>query len=310
MKRKIRKTLRERYNVNKKLEALLIPGVLEDMKYSRMDELLADSVGLNLLANTTYDLNKAITVIEILDNADVEIKKDPIDLKKYFKVDSVPVRSSWFDYEEVSPLIISEEDESEKELENALKTHPDCKLRKEKLTEQLKAMNKWVAEQKSLNNQYLFQNRKIVNFEIAQTMYDQLKISSCIYFILAKLELYSNDYFLKSLLSQCLATYSEYQKKRNASVVIGYNNSEYSENFNRVISFLNSISPKESSALSYWLIRPEQNSFRSNESYFSALLLSCYAFEKEDEYKKLRNEYNSTFQSGRLREYINNLPRY
>jgi Zn-dependent protease with chaperone function len=310
LKRKIKKTLKERYNVNKKLEALLIPGVLEDMRYSRMDELLADSVGLNLLANTSYNLNNAITVIDILEDVDEEIKKDPLDLKKYFTIAEVPMRPSWYEYEEVSALMISEEDEAETELENAFRTHPDCKLRKEKLMEQLKVMKKWVPEEKSVGNQYLLPNRKVVDFEIAQTMYDQLKISSCVYFILAKLELYPNDFYLKSLLSSCFATYSEYQKKRNSSFVIGYNNSKYSENFNRVISFLNSISPQESSALSYWMIRPEQVSFRSNESYFSALLLSSYAYEKEDEYKKLLIEYNSIFQNGRSKKYIDKLSGY
>ncbi|MBK7682548.1 MAG: hypothetical protein IPJ26_08845 [Bacteroidetes bacterium] len=99
-------------------------------------------------------------------------------------------------------------------------------------------------------------------------------------------------------------------KKKNASFVIGYNNSEYSTNYNKVITFLNSISPAESSALSYWMIRPEQLAIKGNESYLSALLLSSYAFEKEAEYKVFLSEYNSKFPEGRLKKYINKLSKY
>lgn len=310
LKRKIKKTLKEKYNVNQKLEALLIPGILEDMKYSRMDELAADSLGLVLLSNTNYNLANAIKVIDILDDIDEEIRKEPLELEKYFTCPEVPARQTWFEYEETSALMIPSDDDTKSELDDSLKTHPDCDLRKAKLMDQIKAMGRLTENTKEEVNHYLLKDKKMVDFEIAQTLYDQLRISSCIYFILSKFEDYPEDYYLKSLLSLCLSTYSEYQKKKNASFVIGYNNSEYSTNYNKVITFLNSISPAESSALSYWMIRPEQLAIKGNESYLSALLLSSYAFEKEAEYKVFLNEYNSKFPEGRLKKYINNLSKY
>jgi len=310
LKRKIKKTLKEKYNVNQKLEALLIPGILEDMKYSRMDELAADSLGLVLLSNTNYNLTNAINVLDILDDIDEEVRIEPLELEKYFTYPEIPVRSIWFEYEETSALMKSSEDDTKSELDDSLKTHPDCSLRKEKLLEQVKAMGRLTEIKKEELNRYLLKDKKMVDFEIAQTLYDQLRISSCIYFILAKIEDYPEDYYLKSLLSLCLSTYSEFQKKKNASFVIGYNNSEYSANYNKIISFLNTISPAESSALSYWMIRPEQSTIKNNESYLSALLLSSYAFEKEAEFKECLNEYNSKFPDGRLKKYINKLSKY
>lgn len=301
LKKELGKTLKEEYNVKKKLIALLMPGLKKSRQYSRELELQADSLGLALLKNTSYNTAGAPNGMDVLDALDVWEDKEALNLKSFFTLPQVPARNSWFDYHGESSLGVGFEAQRDTLLDS-LKTHPDCQLRKEKLL-LLGAKN--TVDLLFLQPEADFNRMKFeADGELIQLLLDWENIDYSTLYSLFSLRKYPTNAYPRSVLALCLAFLSKEKKNLSSSRYMRYNSPDYSDNFNHLLYFLIELPPDDCAALAYWMIRPEQPELREQEVHLAALTLSAFSAGKAEEYLTLRSQYDLRFPEGRYRQFL------
>jgi Zn-dependent protease with chaperone function len=302
--RKIKSTLKEEYNVTSKLKELMLPGLLKDMAYSRYEEFAADSMGIKYLSNTDYDLSAALGVMDILDKIDSEYKNEPLDLRKFFTLPQVPVGPYWFDYKGSSSLGAFETVKDS--LEDSLKTHPDCKLRKERLQSQIE--NSSVKKQIDTDRKAFEKMVLISKCESVQYMFDTKNIGRSMFLALRMLEERPQDVYHRSMVSMCMAYFSRLKTIRMVGKCVQPPHPEFSESYNRFLYFIQELTPKESGEIAYWMINPATEELKNHEVYFSALIYAAYSSGRTEEYQALKKEYSRKFPKGRYTKVLDVLP--
>lgn len=97
-------------------------------KHSRESELEADSLGLNLLLSSHFNPVEALSCMDMLNKADEDPTYYP-NLAEIFHCDAFPFQPQWLTIEK--PKL--GKGNAPPELNDSLRTHPDCQLRKEKM---------------------------------------------------------------------------------------------------------------------------------------------------------------------------------
>jgi hypothetical protein len=115
---------RKREQVEKLVQSL----TFDSRRHSRDHENDADSVAVELMRNTRFDVNAAISTLNILDQVDKDTLLISSVLEKTFHSAEYPFRKKWLAREEglLSGHAVLKKDSV---TADSLKTHPDCKLR-------------------------------------------------------------------------------------------------------------------------------------------------------------------------------------
>jgi Zn-dependent protease with chaperone function len=109
-------------------EQTLVKGLAFDSRrHSRDHESEADSMGVELMRQTPFDLMGAMTTLALLDSIDKDAFNTESCLRQTFNSSSYPFRKKWIAREE--GLLGGHAHVQQEELEDSLKTHPDCPLR-------------------------------------------------------------------------------------------------------------------------------------------------------------------------------------
>lgn len=299
--RELKQTMKEEYNTKKKVRDLLLPGLKNKRQYSRAMELQADSLGFVYLQNTAYADEGAINVMDVLDSIDISEDRYPLNLKTYFTLEKVPSKNSWFVYDGSSSLGGGFETEKDS-LEDSLKTHPDCKVRKEKL----------MAIRKQAGGKQLFiqpeSDFKKVKFEtggeLVQQMLDWYNIDYTVLYSLFYLNDYPANSYSRAVLSLGLAFLAKEKRNLSSSKYMRNNGPDLSDNLNHVVAFLLEVSPDECGALSYWMLRPFNEDLKNSEVYLAALALSAYSNKANAEYEMYKAAYEVAFPKGRYQQFF------
>ena len=301
LEEQLKAAVKEEYNTKKKVFALLLPGLKKSRQYNREQELQADSIGMKFLSKTRYNLQGGVTVMDVLDSLDIRQETEVINLRKFFTIPQVPPGKYWFEYQGASSLGGGFEEEKDT-LADSLKTHPDCKVRKETLSR--------IINNKSGGELFLqtADSFRLMQYdsegEYIQLWLDWYYMDRSIYNALFYLEKYPSNVFPRATLALSLAFISMKQKNLQAGNYLAMPSPDYDESFNRLLQMLREINPKENGLLSYWMIRPIDEDLKKTEVYLAALVLSAYSAAKPDEYASLRAEYNTKFPEGRYLQFF------
>lgn len=126
LKDKIKDIKKNEYNTHSQALDLYKDYVYEDLRHQRDHEVEADKLGFELYANTSYAWSEALSCMDMLDTLDYPKWKGPLGIKNFFHTTSYPFKEAWLtanssftDMKDTIPFI-----------QDSIKTHPDCKLRK------------------------------------------------------------------------------------------------------------------------------------------------------------------------------------
>lgn len=104
-----------------KLKRLLRSKLYESQRHKRINEIEADSLGFELMKNAGFDVNEALTTMQILDGLNHKVERD-LDIKTLTNIDSVTIESSG--------ILRFGENANDGWLEfDSVKSHPDCEHR-------------------------------------------------------------------------------------------------------------------------------------------------------------------------------------
>src|SRR6478672_9370974 len=135
-------------------------------------------MAIELMKNTGYDLNEALTCLGMLDSVDKDKYRGKLELSKRFDFNAYHFKPSWIQSDMLA--FASVKDEKEQAEADSLKTHPDCAVRIEKLREQVKKYNKPSNRKFIVSKDEFSLLKQAFDYEIISYCFENKNISRCL----------------------------------------------------------------------------------------------------------------------------------
>lgn len=238
LRKEIKRTLKEKYEINKKLYSLLLKSTLSYTFNSRKDELQTDSLAFIKFRNTEYNAHQAPKALLVFDK-DLKVEgRSLIELENHFncqghqynfKKEPVVVRSI-FNVEDEDNIFSSTD---------TLLTHPDPGKRA-KIIEDLLNSNKVPDNETKINDRFLYV-KEAAKIQDMQAYFRNEYYDLTLFNALLMLEKYPESSYLKSIIVLSLYQMKKYMKKHEFSQVVLKLSKKNPDNFNHLLDMLFSL---------------------------------------------------------------------
>ena len=296
---KLKTIQKSQYQQGSQLDRLTKGLMFKSRRHNREFEQAADSMALELMKNTSYDLNEALSCLALLDSVDKDKYDVDIDLKKHFNFISFPFQERWLEKEDL--LMIKNENEEKERLkeEDSLKTHPDCKVRMEILREKVKKYQKDGSKKFVINEEEFLKLKNEFDFEIIEYCYLSNHVSQSLFYALEMLHVYPDHAYLHAVIGRCLNQLYIHQKKHELGKIVDLVKPAWEEKYNGLLTFIQNLRLQEIAALSYYFLFQDANKFSGSEDFVYALIMSKENFNKPEEKIQWINFYKKNFPKGK-----------
>jgi hypothetical protein len=254
--KELKRIKKSEYGRRSEVEKLAKNLTFKNRRHAREFEQSADSMALELMKNTGYDVQEVLTCLALLDSVDYDKYHKGLTLEKQFHFASYPFKKSWLEEDDLK-FVVTKTEEGKQE-EDSLKTHPDCKLRIERLKQQVSDYYK--PSQKS--------------FLIDEKEFNRLKVAA--------------DY---EIINQIYT----HQKEHTLGTVVDLPAPEFESSYNNFLRFIQNLRLTEVAAISYYFMMQHQTQSYSNETFLQALIESKDHFDKATEKQQWVDYYKKTF---------------
>jgi len=300
-KKEVAKILRSEYRIASKMDSLFIPGMMNKMQHSRMIEYEADSVGLSLLKLSGYNVAHSATLLKILDKSDRDIFDYDPNLEEVLNYINIPFNLDWIEYEEVSSLGYFEKKKSE--LEDSLKTHPDCPKRIQRLRyldSSIPEVETWEIDKIDVSFLPL---KKESELEIIQSFLYLENLGRAFFYCIYPLQKNPNDAYLNVSMARILAELAVAKKNRTIGKYVSTTNYDYTNHYNKTLRFLWNSSSEDCMKLSNEFIAKSQGASKSESYWVHSMMSNYYNSEKPNflhNYKSFLEKYPNSQSKGKL----------
>ena len=271
---------KSKYEQNKQLAKLEKGMVFKDRRHGRLHETEADSMAVVFAQRTPYSLNGGISCLGILDNIDKDTYDTEKGLPAFFNFAEYPFKKSWIKKEEAFFGGLPEKKLNSKE-EDSLKTHPDCKVRIEKLKGMLEKINQVPRKDFVISEERFNALKQRFGFDIIEFCFTSKRISRCLYYSLELLSKKPGNAYLVNMIGKCFNTFYENQKAHTLNQVADLPSPYVDKNYNVLLDFLQRIRINDIAAMGYYFLRSYQSSLNSDENFLNTFSKSKENFEKK-----------------------------
>jgi hypothetical protein len=259
---KLKSIQKSSYQQNRQLEALAENLLFRNRRHGREFEHAADSMALELMRNTNYDVKEALTCLSLLDSADKEKYNHNLDLEKLFNFSSFSFKRSWL---ENDALVIGKSVDNEKH-RDSLKTHPDCSKRIEVLQPKVNQYQKTGSKKFIVSETKFNELKRQFDYEIIDHCMRSGKISKALYYALTMIQIYPTDCYVTSVIGQCLNNIYINQKNHTLGKIVDLPNPDFNQNYNQLLQMIQNLRLREVAALSFNFLKEREQQF-SCESF-------------------------------------------
>jgi Zn-dependent protease with chaperone function len=291
--KELKQIQRSGYRQNSQLEQLAKNLMFRSRRHSRAFEQAADSMALDLLKNTGYDVKEALTCLQLLDSADKDKFNTGLALEQQFRFEAFPFKPRWLQSDDLRFVTnTGKQGESEGD---SLKTHPDCKKRIDVLTGRVQQYAK-AGTRKFIVSEPLFQ-KLIAGFDLELIEYclQTKQLSRALHFSLAMLPLFPDNAYLHATVGHCLNRIYTAQKTHELGKVTELPNPAFDEKYNKLLLLIQNLRLPEIAALSYYFLKQNENRFASDAGFVKALIQSKAQYNQPEEQKHWEQHYTKTF---------------
>jgi hypothetical protein len=259
------------FRKNQSLENLSLNLTFRSRRHSRAFEEAADSMAVELMRNTGYDLNGALTCLALLDSVDKDKYERSLELDKQFNFAGYPFKKSWIEAETIS--FAGAEDEKESKLEDSLKTHPDCSLRIRKLSETITKLNKpgaqFIVSSKDVFKQQQYQ----FDLAILDALFEAKNVSRALYFSLQMRHFMPDNVYVKTMIGKCLNEIFKQQKAHQLGNYVDMPGPHFDKDYNNLLNLIQNARLTEIASLSYHFMK-QFEAQHGTDSHFAAVYRS------------------------------------
>jgi Zn-dependent protease with chaperone function len=275
--RKLKSIQKSGYGQNSQLETLGKNLLFKNRRHGREFEHAADSMAVELLKNTRFDLRESLNSLALLDSADKDKYAGKLALEKQLQLPSFAFQKSWLESDDLR--FGSAKDVQDKQEADSLKTHPDCSKRIEAL-KPLVARYAQPGARRFAVDEAQFQRLKTqFDYEVVAYCFQSRQVSKSLYYALQGLQVYPDDVYLTTMVGKSLNEIYSHQKSHELDKIVDRPSPHYGEEYNAVLRMLQNMRLQEIAAFSYYFLNPKEPLFRTNEEFNKTFSISKEHFQ-------------------------------
>lgn len=291
--KELKKISKQAYEKNRQLDKLAKSIAFKDRRHSREHESEADSMAIEFLKNTSFDLQQSGTALGMLDSIDNDKFNIDPPLERYFNHTAHPFSQSWLKEPEAffGGVQHSEDDQ---QILDSLKTHPDCKKRVQYVTPILTRYYKPGSKQ-FIQEQSFREWQQVFDREAIAYAYESENVSLALYYALQALDHYPDDTWLMAMVGNSLNRMYVAQKKHMLNKIVELPSPYREKKYNRFLHFIQNISLSDIAAFSYYFMDERKTTGIKNETFLYALINSKENYNKPAEKQEWISYYKTNF---------------
>ena len=258
VKKGLKKIKNTEYNKRSQLDMLLKGFAYNSSRHSRDHETQADSMALEFMRHTLFDIRESLTALDLLDSIDVDTFETNSCLEKYFNVKEYPFQKKWIAKPKslFADAAISEPD---KEITDSLKTHPDCQVRIKMLENRVKEFQH--SNIKNLINESIFNELKTTfDYEVVEFSFATGHYSKSLYYALQLLDAHSNDPYLITHIGKIFNGLYIAQKNHVLSRVADLPSPYIFPSYNQLLQFIQNLYVNDLAQVNYNFLKSYSSS--------------------------------------------------
>ena len=256
----LKRIVKSEYQQGRQVESLAKGIVLNSRRHSREHESSADSMALELLKNTRFRIEDALTCLALLDSADEDKYNVSPALETLFNFPDYPFQKKWIKEEQTLMGAAAAQSVNEKTKEkDSLKTHPDCAVRIKQLDPKVKAYSNPAKITNPVNEAQFKKLQQYFDYEIVEHCYRSDNVSRSFYYSLQMLQTYPDDAYLISNIGRCLNAFYQSQKDHILNRITDLPSPWTDPKYNTVLQYIQRVRLGDFAAHSYYFLQPWQS---------------------------------------------------
>lgn len=250
VQQELRKIDKSEFGKRAQVEKLVKGITFNSRRHSRDHEAQADSMAVELLHNTRFDITGAPAALNLLDNIDKDTLNTNGCLERLFNAKAYPFQKKWI-AKQGGLLGGHAQLEQDDKLEDSLKTHPDCKLRIQLLapmTDRYKASGKsgFVVDKTA------FEKLKTTfQYEIVEYTYISNNYTRSLYYTISLLQEHPEDAWLITQVGKILNNCYAAQKAHTLGKQVDLPSPGFNPGYNLLLQFIQNLYLEEFASISY-----------------------------------------------------------
>ena len=295
----LKKIQKSEFQQGSQLDKLTMGLMFKSRRHNREFEQAADSMAVELMKNTSCDVREALTGLALLDSVDKDKYDADLDLQKHFNFIAYPFQERWLEKEDLLLMKNEKEEKEKSKLADSLKTHPDCKVRIQRIGDIVNKYYKPNTTRFIISEKEFLKFKETFDFEIIEYCYRTGHLSLSMFYALEMLHFYPDNAYLHAVIGKCLNSFYVHQKNHQLRKYIDLPNPRYDERYNTLLNFIQNLRLQEYGALAYYFLFQYTNRFSTNEDFVYALIISKENFNKHEEKNHWLNFYKTNFPKGK-----------
>jgi Zn-dependent protease with chaperone function len=283
------------YNKNKQLENLALNLGFKSRRHSRGSEQAADSMALELMLNTGFDPDGALTCLALLDASDKDKYAAPLKLEELFNFAAYPFKKRWLESETLAFTEDKEEAQESKKLEDSLKTHPDCSLRIEVLKTAIAKHNRAAGKKFLIDEATFTQLKATFDYEALEYLYELGMVSRALFNALQMHKHDPSNPYVVGFIGKCMNRIYKSQKDHELGKIVSLPSPEFDEEYNSLLRIIQNLRLSEIAALNYYFLDAHIANGKKSEEFIAALISAKENFGKPDEKREWTQYYLNSF---------------
>ena len=249
---RLRKIKGSEYNRRAQLETLVKGLSFDSRRHSRDHEAQADSMGVELMRHTGFDLHGALTTLALLDGIDRNDFDMEAALRQTFNAPDHPFQQKWLRRE--TGLFGGHVEKEDTAMVDSLKTHPSCPLRIRLLTPVVKGGG---AGRRYVVDSVKFAAVKVLcRYEVIEYAYVSGSYTESLFLSLQLLKDRPGDEYAVAHIGRLLNGLYAAQKAHRLGKVAELPSPDQAPNYHLMLEFLENLHVEDLAAISYHFLKP------------------------------------------------------
>lgn len=265
------------YGKRKEFESLKQGMVFNSRRHGRYHESMADSLGLVFLANTRFDITESLSSLAMLDHIDSDSLNMETALKNLFNFPEYPFKDKWLKKEE--GLLGGHFKQEKNELEDSLKTHPDCLKRIEFLKPFVEKYNSVTRMKNVVNKEKFKELQTVFKFEVVEYAYQKNNYSASLKYTISLLQNISDPYLITQVGKIFNGMYDA-QKRHTLNKIIQLPAPGYNSNYNLLLEFIQKLYRYDIAAINYNFLKKYSQQIKDYPAFTNEFDISLKNFKE------------------------------
>ena len=260
------------FGKREELDNLLKGLTFDTRKHGRDHESEADSMAIELMRHTKYNLSASLTALGQLDSIDNDPFKTSISLPNLFNSAAYPFRKKWLAREEglLGGHATLKKDQA---LNDSLKTHPDCQARI-KLLEPLVNLYHSTRDQNSGTNPQFNVLQNLFKYEVIEYAFQRGNYAKSLQYSLGVMINNISDPYLITQVGKIFNEFYLADKAHTLGRVTELPSPYMDPNYNLLLQFIQNLYREDFASIGYYFLEPFQKQLAFYKPYNTALSLA------------------------------------